>query len=513
MASSTNGALVICIVALTVVTNALPLLGRLEVVPSSRVKNGQQVRLSWKPRPLEEDWVGLYCPPDRDGPLFLQRWPVPDSATYENGYWTTKITFEGGARAPLQGHLALTGNPTEMRVQWTSGSNDAPVVLYGLDPDSLEGGAVGSTRTYNYTDMCGPPANTSEAFVDPGYLHDALLTGLAPSTKYYYQYGDGSLFSAVTSFITSPEPYTFSMQPFTFITYGDMGLSPAPGASKVAAMVLQEVENGVSFVMHQGDLSYALGHAYIWDAWMSLIEPYSSRAPYMVSIGNHEQDHTMGGANDPSHASGNGFHPWWGNYGDDSGGECGVPFYNRFHMPEQHGYQPWWYSFDYGMAHFAVISTEHNFTRGSIQYQWLESDLEMVDKASTPWLILVGHRPMYSSEEYFGDYVVTLNMQQALEDLFHQYRVDLALWGHYHSYERTCPVYRQVCDPSGTVHVVIGSAGNTLDDVPTFYAPWSEHFDPSFGYGRVTVENSSALLWEYVRSKDASIPDRVWLTH
>jgi len=57
----------------------------------------------------------------------------------------------------------------------------------------------------------------------------------------------------------------------------------------------------------------------------------------MVDVGNHEYDHVSGGDEDPSGASGTGFHPSWGNYGDDSLGECGRPFFERFHMPENTG--------------------------------------------------------------------------------------------------------------------------------------------------------------------------------
>ena len=64
--------------------------------------------------------------------------------------------------------------------------------------------------------------------------------------------------------------------------------------------------------------------------------------PYMVGIGNHEQDHSSGGSKDPSGTPGEGWHPWWGNFGDDSGGECGVPMYYRFHMPDN-GNALWWW--------------------------------------------------------------------------------------------------------------------------------------------------------------------------
>ena len=81
--------------------------------------------------------------------------------------------------------------------------------------------------------------------------------------------------------------------------------------------------------------------AYIWEQWHALIQPYSTLVPYMVGIGNHEQDHTTGGSKDPSGAPGEGFHPLWGMMTDDSQGECGVPMYRRFHMPDN-GNKLWW---------------------------------------------------------------------------------------------------------------------------------------------------------------------------
>ena len=53
------------------------------------------------------------------------------------------------------------------------------------------------------------------------------------------------------------------------------------------------------------------------------------------------------------------------------------------------------YSVDYGNIHFLVMSTEDNFTVGSIQYKYLENDLSKVNKSNTPWIILIGHRYIY----------------------------------------------------------------------------------------------------------------------
>ena len=56
------------------------------------------------------------------------------------------------------------------------------------------------------------------------------------------------------------------------------------------------------------------------------------------------------------------------------------------------------YSYDYGLVHFIMMSTEHDMGNGSKQYAWLEDDLKKVDRTKTPWVILAGHRPMYNSE-------------------------------------------------------------------------------------------------------------------
>lgn len=50
------------------------------------------------------------------------------------------------------------------------------------------------------------------------------------------------------------------------------------------------------------------------------------------------------------------------------------------------------YGFDYGCIHFVMMSTEHNFTQGSVQYIYLVNHLKTVNRTKTPWLIFSGHR-------------------------------------------------------------------------------------------------------------------------
>ena len=41
-----------------------------------------------------------------------------------------------------------------------------------------------------------------------------------------------------------------------------------------------------------------LNKGWVWDKWGSMVSPGAAIAPYMVSVGNHELDHSKG--NDPS---------------------------------------------------------------------------------------------------------------------------------------------------------------------------------------------------------------------
>ena len=63
-------------------------------------------------------------------------------------------------------------------------------------------------------------------------------------------------------------------------------------------------------------------------------------------------------------------------------------------------------------------------------------------------------------------------MAEVLEPLFEKHGVNLALWGHVHNYERTCPLLNQTCrsDGTGTTHITAGTAGAGATFFPTFNA-------------------------------------------
>lgn len=183
---------------------------------------------------------------------------------------------------------------------------------------------------------------------------------------------------------------------------------------------------------------------------------------------------------------------------------------HRFHSPAN-GNGLFWYSFEVGPVHIIYFSTEHDFRRGSSQYDWLEADLQSVNRSRTPWLIVGSHRHMYTSEaESVGEGQIRSMLQMYLEPMFYQYRVDLNLFAHRHSYERSCPMFREKCVSDGIVHVLIGMAGQDLDTGPYVSKSWSKYHDQKFGYTTIAA-NQTHLQFQYLHDEDDMVVDEFFL--
>eukprot|EP00743_Colponemidia_sp_Colp-15_P000782 GILK01000863.1.p1 GENE.GILK01000863.1~~GILK01000863.1.p1 ORF type:complete len:414 (+),score=60.05 GILK01000863.1:941-2182(+) len=393
----------------------------------------------------------------------------------------------------------------------------------GVQPGVYFSNFTGISYTYDIQSMCEAPANQTENFISPGQINDVLLSDLQPLTRYYYRYGNPVTgWSAEKSFLSAPGA-TKDM-PVNIAIFGDLGVSipfntpveQQPPARRTVDLLLQDLAyepDAHWSVLHIGDLSYARGFAFLWEYFFALIEPVATQVPYMVSVGNHEYNFL----DQP-------FKPSWSNYVNDSGGECGVPYSQRFHMPE-HDTAPRnaWYSYDFGPVHFTVYSGEHDFTQGSEQYNWLVNDMDSVDRSVTPWLIFTGHRPMYTSSNDLDEGPLRVHLQQELEPLLIRFNVDLAIWAHVHMYERTCPMVNFTCVERGKapIHIVTGNSGNN------WQAPWKEdgtgrqwyYDEPSwieyrtdeFGYSRIRA-NASHLQFEHVQNQRHKVYDFFTLT-
>ncbi|KAJ9568488.1 hypothetical protein OSB04_004454 [Centaurea solstitialis] len=421
-------------------------------------------------------------------------------------------------KAPLYPRLALGKSWDEMTVTWTSGYNineATPFVVWGVKDQPPMRSPAG-TLTFQQNSMCGSPARTV-GWRDPGFIHTSFLKNLWPNTKYTYKMGhilsNGTYVycKKTYSFVSPPFPGQESLQ--RVVIFGDMGKAERdgsneynnyqPGSLNTTDQIINDIDN-IDAVFHIGDLVYSNGYISQWDQFTSQVEPIASVVPYMVASGNHERDAPGSGS----------FYD-----GNDSGGECGVPAETTFYVPAENRAK-FWYSADYGMFHFCIADTEHDWREGTEQYKFIEQCFASVDRKTQPWLIFAAHRVLgYSSDKYYaaeGSFDEPLG-RASLQKLWQKYKVDIALYGHVHNYERSCPIYENHCvneekshysgTVNGTIHIVVGGAGAHLSEFAQINTTWSIYKDFDHGFVKMTAFNHSSLLFEYKKSKDGKVYD------
>ena len=439
----------------------------------------------------------------------------------------------------MQVHLHHSG-PNAVAISWTTPTalNCAPKVFL----DEVVSWSVtqsGATRSY-------PGAYVTNKTTAASFQH-VVLTGLQEGKEYNYSVRCAGLGQTLATFAAPISVINAGAgdedTAYTFAIFGDMGITPA--AHDTVKSLLTSTPP-IEAVFHIGDLSYARGNEAVWNQFFGMIEPVASRVPWSVAPGNHDK------------RSG------------DSNGECGLPMLSRFETPRSRAAQPhllslndtvrcaqsfdnvvarpFWYALDYGHARIITYSTDTNLTKGSAQYNWLAAELAHADlpasRATHPWLLLMGHKPMYTAATYSGEIKTRGNphsgegtegmLTAELEELWVDNNVDVSLYGHIHSYNRMYPVkangshvekptgdtkiYRT---PTAPVHMMIGMAGAGHLEHNTYETPaWSAFAEISYGWLRATFANASALHLEFVANGDGveydvyapSVHDDVWIT-
>ncbi|KAF4683301.1 hypothetical protein FOZ63_010411 [Perkinsus olseni] len=460
----------------------------IDVNPSVLARSGDPLHLEWSVESdNESDWIGFFAPPFRspsyddyvmrlkphligasEHTLSLANLRAPfydiryiSAATGQCLCRTDeRVRFEMGPHEPTQGHVTMDTTTGALRVHWVSGDPNPGFVEYKAAGDADWSMRHATVATYDFQDMC---AGDMDNYYDPGYFYSATMPA---ELKGEVTVRFGSVFYRSEAFTIATPVLSGSDEVHSVALFGDMGVqSFFRGPDKV------EVPNGrwdtywvqdhmranprLRMAVHFGDVSYAMGRSRVWDLFGTAVEDVAMRMPYMVSIGNHEFDYVGGG-----------WHPSWGNFGMDSGGECGVPTKYRYQFPY------WWYAFSFGLVRYVMLSSEHDWTEGSEQWQWLDEQLAEVDRSVTPWVIVTAHRPMLVSGYDPSERAVEDHMYPALGPLLKKHRVNLFVAGHWHYYERTHPV-------DGTVHVLAGSAGaydlhDVFEDLPRVAARWPD---------------------------------------
>ncbi|EGD76186.1 hypothetical protein PTSG_11654 [Salpingoeca rosetta] len=412
------------------------------------------------------------------------------------------VATQGSGTQPQQLHLALTNDLSQRTVSYvTLESTDRSVTTFGASPSQL-------TRRVNCT---------NRPFTDGGlthrtiYLHECVLSNLDFATRYFYKVGDGdAVWSPVLNFTTwardDPE--------LTLAVYGDMGVI---NARSLKPLQQDLAEGGYDLILHVGDFAYNMDtdEGKRGDAFMNMIEPLAGHVPYMTCLGNHETAYNF------SH------------------------YTERFAAIAQTttSGNNWWFSWDVSVVHFVALSSEiyYNFylypyVKITEQLQWLERDLQRVDRSKTPFVVVYLHRPLYcSNTDDLPD--CSLDTQHIREGFTHQgqfypgldafmykYNVNLVLVAHEHSYERTWPVYNSTVDPTQTnphvyhnpqypTHIVSG-AGGCDEDLDYYdelhHGPWSLVRSASYGYGHLHIVNSTHLHWTQFLAEGRNGTDEFW---
>jgi len=289
-----------------------------------------------------------------------------------------------------------------IQVSWkTKAPADVAVVRYGTTESNLDRQAAATTRQVaaNY------------------YWNTAQLTGLVPSTVYYYQVTCGDKTSETGHFRTMPE--SDSSKPFRILMIGDHQRNERSDYEwllRMAERKAQEkwgnaaLEDNVSMLMNVGDQvdsgsvrQYEFTHLYKSREVMS-------RLPIMTCVGNHEL------FKDPQLTLYKGHFASYGDIGY-KGISSGTALY---------------YAYQAGPVLFVVMNTDGTSDE---QKQWVRQVVSTADgDATVKFIVSVQHRPLYA-EQWAGD-TNSWMTDQVMPILCASRKHVLNCAGHHHLYAR-----------------------------------------------------------------------------
>ena len=241
------------------------------------------------------------------------------------------------------------------------------------------------------------------------YTYSVRLDGLQPGTEYSYRVTAGDETSNWTAFHTVPE----NPGKFTFIVYGDsQTLKQEPHRRLVA----QFEKHHPDFIVHTGDFVTSGSDCDQWDTcYFQTMADIIDHIPVWATRGNHE---------------GNGEN------------------LRRLFSPPDDSFR---YSFDYGNAHFTVLSTSQR----PEDVIWCDKDLT---GSTAQWKFVFSHYPRFSLG--WGGYGWG---HEEFLPVIRKNDVDVTFAGHVHTYERFYPLARVTgSNHHPILHMVSGGGGGAL---------------------------------------------------
>jgi hypothetical protein len=258
------------------------------------------------------------------------------------------------------------------------------------------------------------------------------LTGLTPGTEYQFQIGAGS--TETMRFRTMPAKATDTMQ---FVSGGDAGIDvPAIKTNMIAAR--QEPW----FALIGGDLAYDNGRSpktftqFLRNYRTHMVDPKGRLIPMISCIGNHEVD---GSYDKPREKAPQYLSVFDGFFSEKTYGVLDIGDYMSL----------------------VLLDTGHIATIKGEQTDWLETILKA--RQERPHLLVANHVPAYPSyraTDGTDDKPGTGHWQRKLwSPLFENYKVDVVLEHHDHTFKRTHPLTGGLRDKNGVLYLGDGSWG------------------------------------------------------
>ncbi|KAK7837580.1 putative inactive purple acid phosphatase 1, partial [Quercus suber] len=287
--------------------------------------------------------------------------------------------------APVYPHLAQGKQWNEMTVTWTSGYgiNEAGAFVEWGPKGGDQVRSPAGTLTSNRNSMCGAPARTV-GWRGPVFIHTSFLNELWPNGVYSYKLGhklfNGTyVWSRQYQFRASPYPGQNSLQ--RVVIFSDMGKDEADGSNEYNNFQRSSLNTTQELIrdLKNIDLVLHIGDICYANGYISQWDQFT--AQYFVLCANWCSILAVVTIN----MTGQGLDPSMGTW--TLGGM--------------------WYSTDYGMFHFYIADTEHD-------------------------------EPSNTNEVSFEGPLG----RESLQKLWQKYKVDIAVYGHVHNYERTCPIYQ-----------------------------------------------------------------------
>ncbi len=318
-----------------------------------------------------------------------------------NRKWVLGLLFLAGvptvasAISLKRGPYLQVGTSTNMIVRWRTDTLSDSRFQYGSTPSNL---------TVTVDDL----TTTTE--------HEMKLSGLSPSTRYYYAVGTTSqiLAGGDTNHFFYTGPIAGTPERMRLWVTGDFGTGDAAQTNVLNAYRNYIGTNYTDAILMLGDNAYESGtDAEFTDKLFVPYAPLMRQSVAWPCVGNH-----------------------------DVITSSGTPYFNSFTLPtaaEAGGIasaSERYYSFDHGDIHFVCLDSQLSArTATGPMLTWLQSDL---NATTQKWIIAYWHHPPYTKGSHNSDTESQLiEMRTNAVPILEAAGVDLVLCGHSHVYERS----------------------------------------------------------------------------